>query len=161
MISSRFHGYIVACNVSDLHFALLVRVVPLAVSRVVRCDEVKQRHHQPQGEQVAATSLNLTLHHSVGCLTYLLSPAFIALLHNRASSERRGERNASQCPQSSLGSKFRAAECEGGGCDDDDDGLCNVARWQNLIPSFPAPTPSTPAQSKERKGSNFAIWQHC
>ena len=27
-----------------------------------------------------------------------------------------------------------------------------VARWQNL--------PSTLAQSKERKGSNFAIWQH-
>ena len=24
-----------------------------------------------------------------------------------------------------------------------------------------APTPSTLAQSKERKGSNFAIWQHC
>ena len=24
-----------------------------------------------------------------------------------------------------------------------------------------APTPSTPAQSKERKGSNFAIWQPC
>ena len=23
------------------------------------------------------------------------------------------------------------------------------------------PTPSTLAQSKERKGSNFAIWQHC
>ena len=36
-----------------------------------------------------------------------------------------------------------------------------VARWQNLIPSFPwiAPTPSTLAQSKESKGSNFAIWQ--
>ena len=32
-----------------------------------------------------------------------------------------------------------------------------VARWQNLIPC--APTPSTLAQSKERKGSNFAIWQ--
>ena len=29
-----------------------------------------------------------------------------------------------------------------------------VARWQNLIPC--APTPSTLAQSKERKGSNFA-----
>ena len=24
-----------------------------------------------------------------------------------------------------------------------------------------APPPSTLAQSKERKGSNFAIWQHC
>ena len=24
-----------------------------------------------------------------------------------------------------------------------------------------APTPSLLAQSKERKGSNFAIWQHC
>ena len=24
-----------------------------------------------------------------------------------------------------------------------------------------APTPSTLAQSKERKGSNFAFWQHC
>ena len=24
-----------------------------------------------------------------------------------------------------------------------------------------APTPATLAQSKERKGSNFAIWQHC
>ena len=32
---------------------------------------------------------------------------------------------------------------------------------QNLIPSFPwiAPLPSTLAQSKEIKGSNFAIWQ--
>ena len=28
-----------------------------------------------------------------------------------------------------------------------------VARWQNFI----APTPSTLAQSKERKGSNFAV----
>ena len=34
------------------------------------------------------------------------------------------------------------------------------ATLQNLIPSF-APTPSTLMQSKERKGSNFAIWQHC
>ena len=38
-----------------------------------------------------------------------------------------------------------------------------VARWHNLIPSFPsldcAPTPSTLAQSKKRKGSNFVIWQ--
>ena len=36
------------------------------------------------------------------------------------------------------------------------------ATLQNLIPSFPwiaPPTPSTLAQSKERKGSNFAIWQ--
>ena len=37
------------------------------------------------------------------------------------------------------------------------------AALQNLIPSFPwiarAPTPSTLAQSKERKGSNFVIWQ--
>ena len=33
-----------------------------------------------------------------------------------------------------------------------------------MIPSFPwiaPPTPSTLAQSKERKGSNFAIWQPC
>ena len=30
----------------------------------------------------------------------------------------------------------------------------NVARWQNLIPSFPPS--STLAQSKERKGYNFA-----
>ena len=40
--------------------------------------------------------------------------------------------------------------------------LCN-ATLQNLISSFPwmaSPTPSTLAQSKERKGSNFAIWQH-
>ena len=39
--------------------------------------------------------------------------------------------------------------------------LC-YAMLQNLIPSFPwiAPPPSTLAQSKERKGSNFAIWQH-
>ena len=38
-----------------------------------------------------------------------------------------------------------------------------VARWQNLIPLIPwiAPPPSTLAQSKERKGSNFAIWQPC
>ena len=38
------------------------------------------------------------------------------------------------------------------------------ATLQNLIPSFPwiaPPTPSTLTQSKERKGSNFAIWQHC
>ena len=40
------------------------------------------------------------------------------------------------------------------------------ATLQNLIPSLPwiappRPTPSTLAQSKERKGSNFAIWQHC
>ena len=38
------------------------------------------------------------------------------------------------------------------------------AALQNLIPSFPwdaSPTPSTLAQSKERKGSNFAIWQPC
>ena len=37
-----------------------------------------------------------------------------------------------------------------------------VARWQNLIPSFPwiAPPPPPPlAQSKERKGSKFAICQ--
>ena len=49
--------------------------------------------------------------------------------------------------------------------------LDKVARWQNLIPSFPwiapphpppsAPKPYTLAQSKERKGSNFAIWQPC
>ena len=36
-----------------------------------------------------------------------------------------------------------------------------VARWQNLIPSFPwiAPVWRAPlgAQSKERKGSNFAV----
>merc|ERR1712024_44789 len=38
------------------------------------------------------------------------------------------------------------------------------ASLQNLSPSFSwiaRPTPSTPAQSKERKGSNFAIWQPC
>ena len=37
------------------------------------------------------------------------------------------------------------------------------AALQNFIPSFPwiAPPPSTLAQSKERKGSNFAIWQPC
>ena len=41
--------------------------------------------------------------------------------------------------------------------------VVSVARWQNLIPSFPwiAPLPSTLAQSKERKISNFAIWQPC
>ena len=40
--------------------------------------------------------------------------------------------------------------------------LC-YAMLQNLIPSFSwiAPMPSTLAQSKERKGSNFAIWQPC
>ena len=35
------------------------------------------------------------------------------------------------------------------------------AALQNLIPSFPwiaPPLPSTMAQSKERKGSSFAIW---
>ena len=39
------------------------------------------------------------------------------------------------------------------------------ATLQNFIPSFPwiapPPTPSTLAQSKERKGSNFTIWQPC
>ena len=32
----------------------------------------------------------------------------------------------------------------------------SVARWQNLIPSFPWIVPGWGAQSKERKGSNFA-----
>ena len=38
------------------------------------------------------------------------------------------------------------------------------ATLQNLIPFLSLDctrTPSTPAQSKERKGSNFAIWQPC
>ena len=38
------------------------------------------------------------------------------------------------------------------------------ATLQNLIPSFPwiaPPHPPPLAQSKERKGSNFAIWQPC
>ena len=35
-----------------------------------------------------------------------------------------------------------------------------VARWQNLIPSFPWIVPhALHPQSKETKGSNFAIWQ--
>ena len=41
------------------------------------------------------------------------------------------------------------------------DGTNSVARWQNLIAVDCAPMPSTLAQSKERKGSNFAIWQPC
>ena len=31
--------------------------------------------------------------------------------------------------------------------------------WTMAPLRYAAPTPSTPAQSKERKGSNFAIWQ--
>ena len=33
---------------------------------------------------------------------------------------------------------------------------CSVARWQNLIPSFPWIVEGVGAQSKERKGSSFA-----
>ena len=36
-----------------------------------------------------------------------------------------------------------------------------AAKFDTLISLDCAPTPSTLAQSKERKGSNFANWQHC
>ena len=37
-----------------------------------------------------------------------------------------------------------------------------AAKFDPFLPSLDcAPTPSTLAQSKERKGSNFAIWQPC
>ena len=35
-----------------------------------------------------------------------------------------------------------------------------AAKFDPLLSLDCAPTPSTLAQSKERKGSNFAIWQH-
>ena len=35
-----------------------------------------------------------------------------------------------------------------------------AAKFDPFLSSDCAPTPSTLAQSKERKGSNFAIWQH-
>ena len=37
--------------------------------------------------------------------------------------------------------------------------LCYAAKFDPFLPLDCAPTPSTLAQSKERKGSNFAIWQ--
>ena len=36
-----------------------------------------------------------------------------------------------------------------------------AAKFDAFLSLDCAPTPSTPAQSKERKGSNFAIWQPC
>ena len=36
-----------------------------------------------------------------------------------------------------------------------------AAKFDPFLSLDCAPTPSTLAQSKERKGSNFAIWQHC
>ena len=36
-----------------------------------------------------------------------------------------------------------------------------AAKFDPFLSLDCAPTPSTPAQSKERKGSNFAIWQPC
>ena len=36
-----------------------------------------------------------------------------------------------------------------------------VAKFDPFLSLDCAPTPSTLAQSKERKGSNFAIWQPC
>ena len=36
-----------------------------------------------------------------------------------------------------------------------------MAKFDPFLSLECAPTPSTLAQSKERKGSNFAIWQHC
>ena len=36
-----------------------------------------------------------------------------------------------------------------------------AAKFDPFLSLDCAPTPSTPAQSKERKGSNFAIWQSC
>ena len=38
--------------------------------------------------------------------------------------------------------------------------LCYAAKFDPFLSLDCAPTPSTLAQSKERKGSNFAIWQH-
>ena len=35
-----------------------------------------------------------------------------------------------------------------------------AAKFDPFLSLDYAPTPSAPAQSKERKGSNFAIWQH-
>ena len=37
--------------------------------------------------------------------------------------------------------------------------LCYAAKFDPFLSLDCAPTPSTLAQSKERKGSNFAIWQ--
>ena len=39
---------------------------------------------------------------------------------------------------------------------------CQMAKFDPFLSldCAPTPSPSTPAQSKERKGSNFAIWQH-
>ena len=37
---------------------------------------------------------------------------------------------------------------------------CQMAKFDPFLSLDCAPTPSTLAQSKERKGSNFAIWQH-
>ena len=36
-----------------------------------------------------------------------------------------------------------------------------TAKFDPFLSLDCTPTPSTLAQSKERKGSNFAIWQHC
>ena len=36
-----------------------------------------------------------------------------------------------------------------------------MAKFYPFLSLDCAPTPSTLAQSKERKGSDFAIWQHC
>ena len=36
-----------------------------------------------------------------------------------------------------------------------------AAKFNLFLSSDCTPTPSTLAQSKERKGPNFAIWQHC
>ena len=39
--------------------------------------------------------------------------------------------------------------------------LCYAAKFNPFLSLDCAPTPSSLAQSKERKGSNFAIWQPC
>ena len=39
--------------------------------------------------------------------------------------------------------------------------LCCAAKFDPFLSLECTPTPSTLAQSKERKGSNFAIWQPC
>ena len=39
--------------------------------------------------------------------------------------------------------------------------LCCAAKFDPFLSLDCAPTPSTLAKSKERKGSNFAIWQPC